>query len=268
MATHLIVYGHGAGDPGAVGYGTNERDFNRNVLHPHIKKWADKSKDSFVFFDTTGNKDLFQETAKGWGMYGISRNQYASVTEIHEDAASSSATGGHNIIYKDFNADKHDLNLAQTIKNIVGWWGSVQGTQGISKRDNLLNLNVAAQRGINYRLMELGFITSKNDMDKIKTNLDSYARGIVEGITGEKLTDEVKPDTTKYWDKTGRYILLKDDTFYVDLDFKKRSGWVMPKGAEIYVDQVIQHGNVYRGAVQLGNVVRYITLNKKLIEKK
>lgn len=192
MATHLIVYGHGAGDPGAVGNGANERDFNRKVLHPHIKKWTDKSKDSFVFFDTTGNKDLYQDTAKGWGIYGMTNKQYQSITEIHEDAASSTATGGHNIIYKSFNADKNDLALAQIIKNIVGWWGSVQNTQGISKRDNLLNLNVAAQRDINYRLIELGFITNKKDMDKIKANLDKYAKGIVEGITGEKLED-VKP---------------------------------------------------------------------------
>lgn len=190
MATHLIVYGHGAGDPGGVGNGTNERDFNRKVLHPYLKKWADKSKDSFVFFDTSGNKDLFQETAQGWGMHSISAKQYASVTEIHEDAASSSATGGHNIVSSNFKADKNDLSLAQIIKNIVGWWGSVKNSNGISYRSDLLNLNVAAQRGINYRLMELGFITNSNDMNKIKNNLDAYSKGIVEGITGETLTDK------------------------------------------------------------------------------
>lgn len=187
MTAHLIIYGHGAGDPGAVGNGTNERDFNRKTLHPYIKKWADDSKDTFVFFDTTGNKDMFQETSKGWGMYSISPKTYASVTEIHEDAASSTATGGHTIVSSSLTADSKDLKLSLVIKNIVEWWGSVKNTKGISYRNNLLNLNVAAQRGINYRLMELGFITNKNDMDKIKANLDQYAKGIVEGITGEKL---------------------------------------------------------------------------------
>lgn len=206
MATHLIVYGHGAGDPGAVGNGETERDFNRKKLHPYIKKWADKSKHNFEFYDITGNKDLFRDTANGWGMYSIGRNKYASITEIHEDAASSSATGGHNIVSSSLKADNNDFNLASVIKKYVGWWGSVQNTRGISYRNNLLNLNVAAQRGINYRLMELGFITNATDMNNIKRNLDGYAKGIIEGITGEKL-EEVKTVVKKKNDRPKHYVV-------------------------------------------------------------
>lgn len=194
MATYLITFGHGDGDPGAVGQGTNERDFNRNVLYPHLKRWSDKSAHKFEYYDITGNKDMFQDTAKGYGMYSIGKNQYASVTEIHEDAAGSTATGGHVIVSSSFKSDSRDLALAKVIQDIVGLWGGVSKTNGISYRSNLLNLNVAAQRGINYRLMELGFITNKTDMDKIKGNLDKYAKGIIEGITGENLgTTTVKP---------------------------------------------------------------------------
>lgn len=187
MAKHLIIYGHGAGDPGAVGNGENERDFNRKKLHPYIKKWADKSKDTFVFFDTTGNRDMFQETAQGFGMYSIKAGQYTTINEFHEDAASAAATGGHVIVSSSFKADNVDLNTAQVIKKMVDWWGGVTNSRGISYRSNLLNLNVAAQRGLNYRLSELGFITSKRDMDIIRRSLDQYAKGIVESITGEKL---------------------------------------------------------------------------------
>lgn len=194
MANHLIIYGHGAGDPGAVGNGTNERDFNRKKLHPYMKKWADKSKDSFVFFDTTGNRDMFQETANGWGMYSISPSYYKTISEYHEDAANPSATGGHVIISSSFKADSVDLKTAQLIKNIVGWWGGVSNSKGISYRSNLLNLNVAAQRGLNYRLTEIGFITSSRDMSIINKELDQLAKGFIESITGEKL-GEVKPST-------------------------------------------------------------------------
>lgn len=193
MANHLIIYGHGAGDPGAVGNGTNERDFNRKKLHPYMKKWADKSKDSFVFFDTTGNRDMFQETANGWGMYSISPSYYTTVSEYHEDAAGSSATGGHVIVSSSFKADKTDLSMAQLIKRIVGLWGGVSNTNGISYRSNLLNLNVAAQRGINYRLTEIGFITSSRDMSIINKELDQLAKGFIESITGETLKADVPP---------------------------------------------------------------------------
>lgn len=196
MANHLIIYGHGAGDPGAVGNGTNERDFNRKKLHPFMKKWADKSKDSFVFFDTTGNRDMFQETANGWGMYSISPSYYTTISEYHEDAAGSSATGGHVIVSSSFKADNTDLSMANLIKRVVGLWGGVSNTNGISYRSNLLNLNVAAQRGINYRLTEIGFITSSRDMAIINKELDQLAKGFIESITGEKL-GEVKPSVPK-----------------------------------------------------------------------
>ena len=270
MAKHLIVYGHGAGDPGAVGNGTNERDFNRKILHPYLKKWADKSKDSFVFFDTTGSRDMFQETANGWGMHSISSSQYASVTEIHEDAASAAATGGHNIISSSFKADKNDLNLAETIRKIVNWWGGVANSKGISYRSDLLNLNVAAQRGINYRLMELGFITSKRDMDIIKRDLDKYSKGIIEGITGENLggnTVDKKPDARYYQkeDNNSLFELLKDDYAYNSMDFndKTRRRVLLKKGTRIYGRELRN----YKGITRMHTAVGYVTSAKVNVKK-
>ncbi len=262
MARHLIIYGHGADDPGAVGNGTNERDFNRKILHPYLKKWADKSKDSFVFFDTTGNRDMFQETANGWGMYSINTSYYTTINEFHEDAASSSATGGHVIVSSSFKADKVDLSTASLIKRIVGWWGGVANTSGISYRSNLLNLNVAAQRGLNYRLTELGFITSKQDMDTIKKELDQYARGIVESITGENLGGNtvVKPKPIVYQTAPGLYEALANDCFYIDKELNKKSAWTYVKGQRMFIEDIVKSGKYTRAKVRLNNDIRYCTM--------
>lgn len=274
MATHLIAHGHGAGDPGAIGNGTNERDFNRKVLHPHLKKWADKSKHTFVFYDITGNKDLYQDTAKGWGIYSMTAKQYASITEIHEDAASATATGGHAIINKSFKPDKEDLSLAQQIKKFVGWWGSVKNTQGISYRNNLLNLNVAAQRGINYRLLELGFITNKADMDNIKKHIDAYARGIIESITGETLAVAPVPtpkppastfDINKYHTTQFAMIkMVKDDWAYKDKSLKTKVGDKVKKGTVLTVVGLDYSGHYPRYKLKSG---LYITTRKDTIEE-
>lgn len=265
MATHLIIYGHGAGDPGAVGNGENERDFNRKKLHPYIKKWADKSKDSFVFFDTSGNRDMFQETAQGWGMYSIKANQYKTINEFHEDAAGSSATGGHVIVSSSFKADSIDLNTAQVIRKLVGWWGGVSNTRGISYRSNLLNLNVAAQRGLNYRLSELGFITSSRDMNLIKKELDQYAKGIVESITGENLGGGTVKVT--YYKQAKRYykILEKKCGIYREANFKGKYRGTYAKDSVIWVSEVkeISKG-VFSGKTPGG----WISLNSKYVSDK
>lgn len=272
MAIYLIVYGHGAGDPGAGGDGTNERDFTRKILHPFVKKWADRSKHTFVFYDISGNKDLYQDTARGWGLYNMTSKQYDSVTEIHLDAASSSATGGHVIINSKYNPDKYDLALAQIINKIVGWWGSVKNKRGVNGRNNLLNCNVAARRGINYRLMELGFITNKTDMSKIRNNLDAYAKGIVEGITGETLAADVK-SKPEYHKTRGWYRFKKDDTLYTDRSFGKDkvSGIKLGKGSRVYADEVVTNpsGTAWRGVIlRVGKSgKRYFTLNKEFVEK-
>lgn len=246
MAKHLIVYGHGGVDPGAIGNGTNERDFNRKILHPYIKKWADKSKHTFVFYDISGSKNLFADTANGWGLYSMTSKTYTSVTEIHEDAATSSATGGHTIVNSSFLADKFDLSLASIIKKVVGWWGSVKNSKGISYRNNLLNCNVAANRGINYRLMELGFITNSSDMSKIRKNIDEYAKGIVEGITGENLgsvptKQPSKPTPSKSF-KVGNKVKIVD-ALYKDSTGVGRS--TASRGKEGTIQKMVKSGKKY-----------------------
>lgn len=192
MAKHLIVYGHGQGDPGAVGNGYCERDFTRNVLGPYLEKYARQLKNNTVdFYDKS--LDMYTQTRAGRGAYSVSG--YASVTELHLDAASAAATGGHVIVKAGFSADSGDLGIAQVIKKYVGWWGSVAGTQGISYRNDLLNLNVFANRGISYRLAELGFITNAKDVKNLTNNLDAIAKEMIKAITGESVSGGGSPST-------------------------------------------------------------------------
>ncbi|MCC9272938.1 MAG: N-acetylmuramoyl-L-alanine amidase, partial [Enterococcus aquimarinus] len=45
---HLFVMGHGDTDPGAVGNGTNERDFTRRELLPYLQKYANQLKNNRI----------------------------------------------------------------------------------------------------------------------------------------------------------------------------------------------------------------------------
>ena len=193
MSKHLVVFGHGQGDPGAVGNGYQEATFTRNILGQKLKAWASKLKRNQIDFYNE-SLDMFQQTKAGGGAYDV--NGYASVTEFHLDGSSNpNAENGHVIINARFKADSNDLAIAKVIEKYVGLWGSSKPT-GVVGRSNLLNCNVFANRGISYRLVELGFITNKRDIDELTKNLDAIAKGIVEAITGESLSGATSSTNT------------------------------------------------------------------------
>lgn len=70
--------------------------------------------------------------------------------------------------------------------------------------------------------MELGFITSKRDMDIIRRDLDKYAKYIIESITGENLGGTtVKVDTKNYHDSGVFFKAKRDLPTYVNDQFSK-----------------------------------------------
>lgn len=183
---HLIVGGHGANDSGAVGNGTNERDFTRShVLNKIARVINETDGHSATIYDKSRNIHI--DTRNGGGVYWAKKNGFDTVTEIHLDAFNDpNASGGHVIIYHGFNPDKIDLGIRDTIKKYVGIRYNHRGHQGISGRDNLLQVNVCSQIGLNYRLVEMGFITSVKDMRNIRENIDAICEGYAKAITGGK----------------------------------------------------------------------------------
>src|SRR5699024_12253831 len=132
-------------------------------------------------------------------MYWAKKQKYASVTEYHLDAASASARGGHVIVYNGFAPDKIDLGIRDALKKYVGIRYSHKGHAGISGRNNLLQVNVAANIGVNHRLVELGFITNRADFQAINKNIEASTKSTAEATTGgtAKSTTNKKTATPK-----------------------------------------------------------------------
>lgn len=264
---HVVVCGHGQGDPGAGGNGINERDWTRHPLIIAIKKYgAMLKKNKLTIYDT--KLDMYQQTQKGWGAYSIAKS-VGSVTELHLDAAGPTATGGHVIIYKGYQADKRDLAIADVIKRHIGLWGSSKPS-GCYGRNNLLNLNVFAQRGINYRLVELGFISSKRDTDILKSKYDTIAKELVEAITGETLTETVTPPANSFninnyhTTKFAMIKVIKDDYAYKEVSLKTKVGAIVKKGTILTVTGIEYSGQYPRFKLKSG---LYITTRKDTIEE-
>lgn len=182
MRKLYLIAGHGAGDPGAIGNGFEEAERVR-TLCARIKALGGEN---VVYLDPTKN---WYKT-NGIGMLSVEDN--ASLMECHMDSGASSARGGHVIIYGGYEPDEYDIALADMMGDIFPG-----RSQKIVKRTDLANPKRAAQRGINYRLCEFGFITNQDDIATFNNNLTEIATRILEifGINEEMHVDVFEKGT-------------------------------------------------------------------------
>lgn len=202
----VLVAGHGYNDPGATGNGTNERDFIRKNIIDNVAKYLRQAGHTVTLYDK--KQDMYQDTAYGYnrgdknkyGLYWVKNKlKPDGVIEFHLDSASPSASGGH-VIKNAYAADSIDKGLQKALEETVGT------IRGITTRNDLLNANVAYSENINYRLIEMGFITSKKDMNYIKNNLQHFTKKLAEGIHGKSIGGTPAGNSKKItWNWTGRF---------------------------------------------------------------
>ena len=214
----LIAAGHGLSDPGAIGNGTNERDFIRKYIAPNVVKYLKQAGHKVELYGgSKQNQNLFADTnygnqlgdTKNYGLYWAKQQKFDIIVELHLDAASASASGGH-VIKNAYAADSIDKNIDKMLNATVGT------IRGITTRDNLLNCNVAYRLNLNYRLVEMGFITNKKDMDYLKKNYDAFSKELAGAINGKPIggnsagKTSTKPQAVKkvkqtVWNWKGRF---------------------------------------------------------------
>lgn len=155
-----VCCGHGAGDPGACGNGCSEAERVR-ALGSEIKR---RGGDSVVLMDTSRN----WYADRGFDTLAVPEGD--AVVELHMDAASAGARGGHVIYRAGLAPDAYDRALADGVASMFPG-----RSERLSARSDLRNCNVCAQRGINYRLVENGFVTSASDVATFNASLGDLA---------------------------------------------------------------------------------------------
>lgn len=179
MARYLFIMGHGEGDPGASssasGRYTNERDFLRNELLPHLRSWAALSKHTVAFYtDNSYARQHLNTLPADW-----------IVTELHldSDGRPTIDSGGHVIIWGHYVPDEIDKRFMEVIRKNFG----CRGGRCYDGRTNLQQPYLAANRGINYRLLEICFVNDPKDMAYFRANINRIAKELIEAATRETL---------------------------------------------------------------------------------
>lgn len=164
MTKLFIICGHGAGDPGATGNGYTEAE--------RVRALASKIK------NLGGDSVTVGDTNKNWYKSNLvnSKNipKGSKVLELHMDSSAASARGGHVIIDADLSADAYDKALASFIGAFMPGRSNT-----LVKRNDLANLNRAQAAGINYRLLECGFISNEEDARIFTDKMEELAAGIL-----------------------------------------------------------------------------------------
>lgn len=164
MPKVFVICGHGAGDPGACAGGLSEAGL--------VRRLAGR-------MEALGGAEVqVADKSRNWyADNGIGRGHCPKgvpVIELHMDSASPAARGGHIIIKAGFTPDGIDDALAAFIG------GFMPGrSKAIVGRSDLANPNRAAAMGVNYRLLECGFISNGGDRSKFLERMDDLARGIL-----------------------------------------------------------------------------------------
>lgn len=240
----LIASGHGYSDGGAEGNGTNERDFIRKYIAPNVQKYLKQAGHSVdLYGGSKQDQNLYTDTAYGerignhkdYGMYWVHKQKYDIVVELHLDAAGASASGGHVIISNQWPADKVDKDINNCLKATVGT------IRGIDPRNDLLNANVAGRLGTNYRLVEMGFITNKKDMNYLKKNYDKFSKELAGAINGKPIGGTSAGSKKVTWNWKGRF------TANTTIKVRRKpglSGVVVDKGSWIYKNQWVDFVSV------------------------
>lgn len=174
-----VCCGHGAGDSGAVGGGYTEAERVR-ALGARIKALGG---DSVVLMDTSKN----WYASRGFDTVNIPRGD--AVVELHMDSAGAGARGAHVIYNARYKPDAYDSALASKVAALFPGRANK-----LSARSDLRNCNICANRGINYRLVENGFISDATDRNIFNSKIDTLAK-IYLDVFGIKYETE-EPDMT------------------------------------------------------------------------
>lgn len=178
MSKIFIICGHGAGDSGAVGGGCTEADLVRRLA----ARMRAIGGDAVQVGDTSRNWYAEALISKGWCPKGV------PVIELHMDSGPAGAKGGHVIIKKGLTPDAYDRAIESFIK---GFFPGRSIT--MSERSDLANPNRASVMGVNYRLVECGFISDSVDRGKFLSQMDDLARGLLSAFGIKEAADVPAP---------------------------------------------------------------------------
>lgn len=168
----LLVSGHTPGHNACRATGVNEGDLNIELtkkLHALLSPYAQV--DVYPY-----ERDMYQDNKNG--CLKVSLKDYRYIFEVHFNTG-----GGRGTSVQLHSAYKGGISVEQAVVDNVAALGfKKRGSNGIVRRNDLLNMNTALRLGIDYALIEVCFYDSTADLALYRQKKDAVAQAIAGGI--------------------------------------------------------------------------------------
>lgn len=168
----LLVSGHTSGHNRCKATGVNEGDLNIELvqlIQPILAKYA-----AVTVYPC--ERDMYHDVRDG--KCQVNFTDYDYIFEVHFNAG-----GGRGTSIQIHSNYKGGISVEQTVIDRVAAFGfRKRGTNGIVRRSDLLNMNTALRKGVDYALIEVCFYDSAADLAIYQPNKSKIAQSIAGGI--------------------------------------------------------------------------------------
>ncbi len=231
----LLIAGHGAGDPGAVGSGSNEADLTREMAKK-IEKVLQKHVD-VTLFDTSKNMYRY---LKGGGKFDFSPYKY--VLEIHFNSGAGDEGGNGKTVGTEILVHENEtgVSVEKSIVENIAKLGLKN--RGVKRRGDLRNMNILHKQGIAYALLEVCFIDDADDMKIYREKKDLIATAVADrilkgfGIVQNKKELESVNDIV--WELAERGIVSDKELWLKKLAEDSNAYWLARKCVNYIINNV------------------------------
>ena len=186
----LLIAGHGGKDPGACSsYGTEATETRRvvNQLKANLLCYNNVSVDVY-----NTSRDCYTDC--GNGTLQVSFSNYSYVFEVHFNSATAAAKGTEIYVTR----SESGVTVEQAVVNKIAALGFTN--RGV-KRSNFRVISRAKSAGVSSALLEVCFISNKDDMSRYNSKFqqvcDAISSGIAQGFgLTRKSTAQSNPVTS------------------------------------------------------------------------
>ena len=249
----LLIAGHGAGDPGAVGSGYKEADLTREVVSLLAPKLGQLCRVDIA------------DTSKNWYEYLKSHSfnfkPYDYVLEVHFN--SGGGTGTEIFVTTSEKGTGVETAIVQQICAAVGY-----KNRGVKRKDwNVISK--AKAQGVSSALLEVCFIDSSADIKTYQSRKNDIINAIVDGIAEGFGLQQPKTDNKEDLTMT-QYEELKKDIERIKADLVQKTGYYnyidenMPASyrptIQKLVDKKLLNGNEHGELMLTTDMMRILTI--------